>query len=326
MVNCVLNNDKKDHPHDPISGLCEAGPSSGAEMIPLVKRKRISCSTSRREAWDDADDIEVHKIASHHPMEEISKDSTSLINAIKGCEGISTPVSRKFRFRNILSNFCTSLLVILSGLLLISLKEHHIVNVADAILALFAVLILGSTIYPSMKESGLILLQTIPKHIDVETLKSSLLNEFPCILSIHDLHIWCLTSTQVIATCHISLPPHSDLSYNRLSNSLGNFFAREGITLATIQPEFTTLNEESSDVTGTEVVAKSCLYQCSKSSSEADIDCATLKCCQEDDDCEAICKGVEKINKSKRYTLSRLSTPGCIAAECNNEDKDGHVA
>lgn len=55
----------------------------------------------------------------------------------------------------------------------------------------------------SVKEAGLILLQTIPDSIDIEIFKKSLLENFKDIVSIHDLHIWQLTSSKLVSTAHI---------------------------------------------------------------------------------------------------------------------------
>ena len=54
-----------------------------------------------------------------------------------------------------------------------------------------------------MKESGLILLQTIPNHINIESLRRELLEAFPGIVNIHDLHVWQLAGENVISTVHI---------------------------------------------------------------------------------------------------------------------------
>lgn len=54
-----------------------------------------------------------------------------------------------------------------------------------------------------MKESGLILLQTIPASIDIEMFKSDLLRQFDDIVSVHDLHIWQMTSSKYVSTAHI---------------------------------------------------------------------------------------------------------------------------
>ena len=223
---------------------------------------------------------------------------------------------RKKTIRNLISNFSSSLLLILSGLIVIygheqSIVSKEVLSVADAVIAISAVALLSLTIYPMMKESGLILLQTIPKHIDVDILKMSLLQYFPEIRSIHDLHIWCLTSSTVIATCHVSLPSnYTEESYSRLSKSMNDFFAREGITSVTIQPEFSydTDLEHVPPTPGQSptTLSKKCLYTCS--SSEDGSDCTEFKCCKEEEETQALIRGVQKINQSQRYTLSRLST------------------
>jgi len=59
-----------------------------------------------------------------------------------------------------------------------------------------------------VKESGSILLQTIPGCMDIDSLKSDLHKEFPTIENVHEVHIWCLTMTRVYATAHIVLPSH----------------------------------------------------------------------------------------------------------------------
>lgn len=54
-----------------------------------------------------------------------------------------------------------------------------------------------------VKESCLILLQTIPASIDIEVFKADLLKTFDDIVSVHDLHIWQMTSEKYVSTVHI---------------------------------------------------------------------------------------------------------------------------
>ena len=55
----------------------------------------------------------------------------------------------------------------------------------------------------SVKESGLILLQTIPNHINVESITRELMEVFPGIINIHELHVWQLSGENIISTVHI---------------------------------------------------------------------------------------------------------------------------
>lgn len=57
--------------------------------------------------------------------------------------------------------------------------------------------------YVAVKESCLILLQTIPDHINMDSLKTELLSKFPDIVNIHDFHVWQLTVNKTISTVHI---------------------------------------------------------------------------------------------------------------------------
>ena len=122
--------------------------------------------------------------------------------------------------------------------------------------------IILTSIYPSMKESGLILLQTVPKNINVNCLKRSLYQKFPSIINIHDLHIWCLTSDKIIATFHITLALSSTHDYIKLNLKMRHFLFFEGISLATIQPEFQDLNEQCSVI--------KCRYTCSSTKERCD--------------------------------------------------------
>ncbi len=54
------------------------------------------------------------------------------------------------------------------------------------------------------RESCLILLQTMPAHLDVGELKEELFSKFPnSVLNIHEMHIWCLVPGNVVVTMHV---------------------------------------------------------------------------------------------------------------------------
>ena len=58
-------------------------------------------------------------------------------------------------------------------------------------------------VWPLLIESALILLQTVPTHIDVDILKRKLLENIDGILAVHDFHVWQLTGDKIIASAHI---------------------------------------------------------------------------------------------------------------------------
>ncbi|MGH0123800.1 UNVERIFIED_CONTAM: hypothetical protein FKN15_066840 [Acipenser sinensis] len=112
----------------------------------------------------------------------------------------------------------------------------------DPTLCIIMVCILLYTTYPLLKESALILLQTVPKQIDMQRLNEKL-RSVEGILAVHELHIWQLAGSRIIATAHIKC--HDPTSYMDVAKRIKDFFHNEGIHATTIQPEFVTVNSES---------------------------------------------------------------------------------
>ncbi|GFT47293.1 zinc transporter 1 [Nephila pilipes] len=191
-----------------------------------------------------------------------SSSATSFSNSLK--KGSSRRWCGDHQILDVSRDISSCLTVIACGSVIL-LMDGLILKYADAILAIASVIVLLSTTYPFIRESGLILLQSIPNHIDVDGLTKRLIAEFPDLLNVHDLHVWRLTTSEVIATVHVILSS-SDI-YARIEKRLTQFFLREGISSATIQPEFT--NGSWSEKTKTE-----CILQCSVNNN-----CGALTCC-----------------------------------------------
>lgn len=132
----------------------------------------------------------------------------------------------------------------------------------DPTLCLIMVCILLYTTYPLLKESALILLQTVPKQIDVSLL-SARLRQLDGVLAVHELHIWQLAGSRIIATAHIKC--RDPTSYMSVAKRLKAFFHDEGIHATTIQPEFVMVSSESH--------ASLCELSCRTQ-------CAAKLCCQ----------------------------------------------
>ncbi|KAK5852813.1 hypothetical protein PBY51_006652 [Eleginops maclovinus] len=125
----------------------------------------------------------------------------------------------------------------------------------DPTLCVIMVCILLYTTYPLLKESALILLQTVPKQINMHRLNERLLS-LEGVLAIHELHIWQLAGSRIIATAHIKC--HDPTSYMEVAKRIKDFFHNEGIHATTIQPEFVTFSSESRD----SLCELSCRTQC----------------------------------------------------------------
>ncbi|XP_012676437.2 zinc transporter 1a [Clupea harengus] len=112
----------------------------------------------------------------------------------------------------------------------------------DPVLCVTMVCILLYTTYPLLKESALILLQTVPKQIDVGLL-SERLRALDGVLAVHELHIWQLAGSRIIATAHIKC--QDPAAYMDVAKRIKDCFHDAGIHATTVQPEFVTVNSES---------------------------------------------------------------------------------
>ncbi|XP_045154243.1 zinc transporter 10 isoform X2 [Echinops telfairi] len=110
----------------------------------------------------------------------------------------------------------------------------------DPSLTVVMVIIILSSAFPLIKETAAILLQMVPKGVDVEELTSKL-SSVPGISSIHEVHIWELISGKIIATLHIKY--QKDRGYQEASVKIREIFHNAGIHNVTIQFEHVDLKE-----------------------------------------------------------------------------------
>lgn len=155
--------------------------------------------------------------------------------------------------------------------ILVYFTEQNVAKYIDPILSLISASVLMILSFPYMRESCLILLQTIPDTINIDSLRSQLLQHFPDIVNVHDLHVWQLTATKVISTAHIIF--QNPTVYLKITDKLTEFFLEHGITQVTIQPEFFIKTRSSSESLHSH--DSLCLMQCQSEG------CKTSHCCPE---------------------------------------------
>ncbi|XP_054348392.1 calcium/manganese antiporter SLC30A10 isoform X3 [Pongo pygmaeus] len=110
----------------------------------------------------------------------------------------------------------------------------------DPSLTVLMVIIILSSAFPLIKETAAILLQMVPKGVNMEELMSKL-SAVPGISSVHEVHIWELVSGKIIATLHIKYP--KDRGYQDASTKIREIFHSAGIHNVTIQFENVDLKE-----------------------------------------------------------------------------------
>ncbi|KAI3388468.1 hypothetical protein SNEBB_009649 [Seison nebaliae] len=141
-------------------------------------------------------------------------------------------------FLHVLADAIGSVIVLISGLIYMYTPEDQKWRLyIDPILSFCLVFIIVLSTLPILKESSLILLQTVPTHLNVELLQKKLLEKIPDITAIHEFHVWQLSGSKIIASAHIRC---ADIEqYMSIANNIKNFFHKHGIHSTTIQPEFT---------------------------------------------------------------------------------------
>lgn len=175
-------------------------------------------------------------------------------------------------------------------------SDRNVAKYIDPVLSMLSALFLLILSYPYMKESCLILLQTIPDHINIDSLCSQLLKAFPDIINVHELHVWRLTVGKTYSTAHIIfLNPQE---YTRITKDLTAFFHSQGITHVTIQPEF------FKDVNSMELVSRyelgHCLVQCNGGT------CLESHCCTSNPSLESVSVDCFKKHKTPKSSPKQV--------------------
>ena len=76
---------------------------------------------------------------------------------------------------------------------------------ADPLLSLLICVLIAFSAWKIVRESIRILLEGTPAHIDMAEVRS-LVESAPGIVSVHDLHVWSLSSEETMLSCHVVVP------------------------------------------------------------------------------------------------------------------------
>jgi len=106
----------------------------------------------------------------------------------------------------------------------------------DPVVSMVYIVILIWTCIPLVRDSCLILLQTIPGDVEVSLLKKFILQKFPGILSLHEVHVWTLRPREMVLTAHVTYQNRK--VYKEIHTQVSSFFNSQGFSMITLQPEF----------------------------------------------------------------------------------------
>ncbi|OCF41382.1 solute carrier family 30 (zinc transporter), member 1 [Kwoniella heveanensis CBS 569] len=125
--------------------------------------------------------------------------------------------------------------------------------------------IILSSALPLCKSASYILLQGVPSHVSLEAVRKSISN-VDGVDSVHELHIWQLSESTVVASVHVLIVPGVD--YMNVANGIRQRMHGHGIHSVTIQPEFYPDEEAVGSING-----DACLIRCPPDQCQGDTCC-----------------------------------------------------
>ncbi|MFE2324471.1 cation diffusion facilitator family transporter [Streptomyces sp. NPDC059385] len=132
-------------------------------------------------------------------------------------------------FQHILNDLFAFIGTAVAGLIVLTTGFRQ----ADAIATLVVVVLMVKAGYGLIRESGRILLEAAPAHVDPDAVGDRLVGR-PPVTEVHDLHIWTITSGQAALSAHVLVEPGGDC--HAVRRDLEGLLAKEyGITHTTLQ-------------------------------------------------------------------------------------------
>jgi cobalt-zinc-cadmium efflux system protein len=134
-------------------------------------------------------------------------------------------------FLHMAADALVSLGVVVGGLIILLTGWHWI----DPLMSLIINLVIVGGTWSLLTGSITMTLNAVPEGIDMDKVKEFLLG-LPGVVSIHDLHVWSLSTTETALTCHLVTPDGSP-SDETLANAAEELREHFGIGHVTLQSE-----------------------------------------------------------------------------------------
>ncbi|XP_074038808.1 solute carrier family 30 member 1 [Leptinotarsa decemlineata] len=178
-------------------------------------------------------------------------------------------------FLHVMSDALGSVIVIISALVF-WLTDWEYKYYIDPALSILLVLLILNSVWPLLRDSALILLQTVPTHIKVDAIQNRLLAKVDGVLAVHEFHVWQLAGDRIIASAHIRCRNLSE--YMKIAEKVKEFFHNEGIHSTTIQPEFIDYTDIPTTSRAPVETTEDCVLDCPKTNNTND-NCVKNTCC-----------------------------------------------
>lgn len=135
-------------------------------------------------------------------------------------------------YLHLLSDALISLGVVIGGIFMYFFSIYWL----DPLLSiLFSLYILKETV-PVLKKTFKILMEATPSDINLDEIKN-IIQSFPEVLEVHDLHIWSLSSKDFYLSGHIVVEEKDLNKVDKIIKSIEDKLREKGINHITLQPE-----------------------------------------------------------------------------------------
>nr|WNT94809.1 cation diffusion facilitator family 1 [Agaricus crocodilinus] len=125
----------------------------------------------------------------------------------------------------------------------------------DPIISLVITVIIFWNALPLVRSTSFILLQGVPSTISLDEVRSSIL-AVPGVTSLHELHVWQLSESKIVASVHVLA--ERQLDFMHIASSIRRVLHHLGIHSSTIQPEYIQTSDRDLKYTN----ETPCLIQC----------------------------------------------------------------
>lgn len=136
-------------------------------------------------------------------------------------------------FLHVLGDMLASVGVVIGGLVMLFTGNY----LADPIISFFIGIIILYGAFSILKEGANILLEGVPGNIDYDEIKKDMEN-IDGVLSVHDLHIWTISSSNLVLSAHVKVPDQPTHTSQRIVKGVSDFLKEKyRIQHATLQIE-----------------------------------------------------------------------------------------
>jgi len=160
-------------------------------------------------------------------------------------------------FIHVLGDAVNNVGVIIAAAIMMKL-ESPLKYYADPAASMLISLIIFASAIPLTLKSGRILLEASPSHLNLDHITDDLLS-LEDVSSIHDLHIWQLSQSVLLASVHVGVPPNTTMvQWERMEARLRTCLAGYGVSHVTLAPEAAVSGESAVSALDDACRSKSC--------------------------------------------------------------------